>query len=284
MSLIQEALRRKREEDENPRPREQATLTPPPPTPVRTLDVTPEPEVQETPPPVEGSKQKGKSFALIVGSLVLITFLLAGSVAAILLGAKLLAGAADGSQNKAQVEAPAATAVGTDLAATKTPAAADRPAEPSRESVVTTPIREARGEQPPSSITTSEPQVLEVTMRRNNGSGVRQANRPSSSRAARTVGRTEVVFTPPSQSEGLDPAEVGQSSGVEGGESDWPILRITGIMARPNPDRSAVIINNQLVAIGEEIQGVKVSEIEQNEVVLVFRGEMRPLRVGQSTR
>jgi hypothetical protein len=60
----------------------------------------------------------------------------------------------------------------------------------------------------------------------------------------------------------------------------WPALTLTGIMNAGGSHKSLAQINNQLIAEGETIEGVKVLAIARDGVKVSYEGEQRTLRIG----
>jgi hypothetical protein len=60
----------------------------------------------------------------------------------------------------------------------------------------------------------------------------------------------------------------------------WPSLKLTGILASSRPSEGAARINNQLIFVGGEINGVVLAEIRADGVLLKYKGENKFLRVG----
>lgn len=64
-------------------------------------------------------------------------------------------------------------------------------------------------------------------------------------------------------------------------EIEWPSLLLNGIVG--SGAQGSCLINNQIVRVGEHVQGVKVAAIRKDGVELEYQGEKRYLRVGAST-
>ena len=90
-----------------------------------------------------------------------------------------------------------------------------------------------------------------------------------------TAGETTVTedFPPPRYA----PPEIGADSDVE-----WPDYRLIGAMAGTESKPGSVILDGNLVQVGNAYQGVRVLEIEANGAVLEFEGERRWFSSGQS--
>lgn len=63
----------------------------------------------------------------------------------------------------------------------------------------------------------------------------------------------------------------------------WPRLTVTGIIGTARGGKSAAIINGQMVAPGETIEGARIESIDRQGVRIRFDGESRTLSVGGST-
>lgn len=61
----------------------------------------------------------------------------------------------------------------------------------------------------------------------------------------------------------------------------WPPLTINGILTLGG--KANALINSEVMTVGEELKGVRVIQIEENTVTLLFGMEQKTLRVGQST-
>ena len=65
--------------------------------------------------------------------------------------------------------------------------------------------------------------------------------------------------------------------------NQWPILVIKGLLGTDS-GKGGAIINNEIVNVGQEIQGVKVVSIgTAGTVILSFKGQARTLRIGDIT-
>jgi hypothetical protein len=63
----------------------------------------------------------------------------------------------------------------------------------------------------------------------------------------------------------------------------WPRVTVTGLMGESDGTRGAVILNGQMLSVGESIEGVRVTAVTKRGVQLSFGGEIRKLKVGEST-
>ena len=61
----------------------------------------------------------------------------------------------------------------------------------------------------------------------------------------------------------------------------WPSLKITGVLERG--ERGAALINGRVIAVGEEIQGVKVIAVGKNGVTLEYEGARKTVRTGEQS-
>lgn len=67
------------------------------------------------------------------------------------------------------------------------------------------------------------------------------------------------------------------------GDITWPLLNVTGVLARPDATHSSAVINSSLVDIGTRVEGVMLVEVKQTGVVFNYLGEEKFVRVGQTT-
>lgn len=63
---------------------------------------------------------------------------------------------------------------------------------------------------------------------------------------------------------------------------EWPSLKLTAIAGKGV--KGAARINGQVVMVGESVEDVTLIEINEQNVVLVFKGETNTLRIGTTTR
>ena len=63
----------------------------------------------------------------------------------------------------------------------------------------------------------------------------------------------------------------------------WPHLVVSGIMGGTRNARGAVRINNQLLNVGDVVDGVKITAITRHGVQLEYAGESRTLAAGDTT-
>ncbi len=65
--------------------------------------------------------------------------------------------------------------------------------------------------------------------------------------------------------------------------SEWPDLRVSGIMATETGIHGKVRIDGKLLEVGDVIEGVSIIRIAPGEVLLEFDGRRRVFRSGQTT-
>ena len=63
---------------------------------------------------------------------------------------------------------------------------------------------------------------------------------------------------------------------------EWPSLKLTAIAGKGL--KGAARINGQVIMVGETVEGVTLVEINEQNVVLRFKGETDTLRIGATTR
>jgi hypothetical protein len=64
----------------------------------------------------------------------------------------------------------------------------------------------------------------------------------------------------------------------------WPILVIKGVLGKGSRGNGGAIINNDIVSVGGEIEGVKLLSVNPNgTITLQFKGEKKMLRSGDIT-
>jgi hypothetical protein len=277
MSLIQEALRRQQEE-ESARQRAPAAGGPPPPS-VPTAPVAPPttshmslsrpkppPAPEQAPAPVGGGKGAGpndrqgkggaKAVLGIVAALVCLVLVLAGLVwggwrlyAARALGSGAVTGGATGSATGALAGATQAVPVSVDMPGqTATRAPGTGVAGVVAIAVPATPTGTGV-----------------VAVAGGNGGGA-PSNTVTSGGTTNTGGATGNGHqTPPPQATKIK----------------WPAITLTGFIG--GSDSGMAILNGQMVAVGESIQGVTVRGIVKQSVRLEFMGATRLLRQGQTT-
>ena len=61
----------------------------------------------------------------------------------------------------------------------------------------------------------------------------------------------------------------------------WPRLKVVGTMA--GRGGGSAIINNVIVSVDEQIEGVRLLEVSQTACVFEYMGETQMVRVGQTT-
>jgi hypothetical protein len=64
---------------------------------------------------------------------------------------------------------------------------------------------------------------------------------------------------------------------------EWPRVRLTGVMMRPDPRSSAAMLNGEMVDVDSEIEGVRLVEVKSNGVLLRYQGQEQFVRVGKAT-
>lgn len=64
---------------------------------------------------------------------------------------------------------------------------------------------------------------------------------------------------------------------------EWPILVLSGMVAGSTPEQTSAILNGNLVATRERIEGAVLIEIRNDGVVLEFDRTRKFIRVGEST-
>ena len=65
----------------------------------------------------------------------------------------------------------------------------------------------------------------------------------------------------------------------------WPILVIKGVLGKGSRGNGGAIINNEIVSVGGEIEGVKIVSVNPNgTITLEFKGEKKTLRSGDITQ
>ena len=279
MSLIQEALRRK-DDDENGR-----KLTPPPRV-IPSLYDNDVPPVLKLP---EKPKGGGKSWVVLVGSLIFVLALILVALGLILYSTRQMvqtAGLPPRGENGVPVlpmEATPPTPPPVKVDVVIEPAKAVEPPKviPSgTEETVRVPAprpaplssTEAAQEPPPvrSQATTREP------ARPRSATPVRlEATKPPASTSQRPPVITEI---PRKSLEGVRTVPVAVS-----GTSVWPRLNLHGVMAQTMPGQGSAIINGTVVEVGERIDGARLVEVQRNGVLLEFKGNTQFVRVGQST-
>jgi hypothetical protein len=63
----------------------------------------------------------------------------------------------------------------------------------------------------------------------------------------------------------------------------WPEIRVMGVFERPDPSKSTAIVDGELEEVGTKIEGAKIIEVKHNGVVFSYRGEEKFVRVGRTT-
>lgn len=106
-----------------------------------------------------------------------------------------------------------------------------------------------------------------------------QAPQPEQPQAAgeQAVAEEETVTDLPSpRQEAL--ATVQAATGAPDG---WPPVALTAVMSL-GANRSAAMINNDLLNVGDSVSGVVVLEIRENGVMLEYKGEQRFFKIGKT--
>jgi hypothetical protein len=62
----------------------------------------------------------------------------------------------------------------------------------------------------------------------------------------------------------------------------WPILKVNALLRTST--MGSVRINNSELLVGDEIDGVRVTDIDVSMVTLQYKGETRKLRTGDITK
>lgn len=61
----------------------------------------------------------------------------------------------------------------------------------------------------------------------------------------------------------------------------WPSLDLQGIVLRRPPHPSLVLINGRKLRVGDAIEGVRVADVEEDQVWMEREGQRRALRLGE---
>jgi flagellar basal body-associated protein FliL len=60
----------------------------------------------------------------------------------------------------------------------------------------------------------------------------------------------------------------------------WPVLKLSGILRGTGQQESTAYINGRMMTAGQTIEGVTVTEIQPDQVILKYESETKALRVG----
>lgn len=60
----------------------------------------------------------------------------------------------------------------------------------------------------------------------------------------------------------------------------WPALKLTGILRGVGTEESTALINGKMIRIGQEVEGVKLVEIQSDGIILKYGSENKFLRIG----
>lgn len=63
----------------------------------------------------------------------------------------------------------------------------------------------------------------------------------------------------------------------------WPKFSVRGILAPAQGNRGSVVLNDRILGLHEDLDGVQVVEIRSEEAVLEYKGARRTMRAGQSS-
>ncbi len=95
-----------------------------------------------------------------------------------------------------------------------------------------------------------------------------------------------------STQEGRPPKPAQVASAVEGKQLakpaqakepvSWPAIKLNAVVRNPHTGQSAAMLNNKVVDVGDEIEGVKLLEVLPDAVRLRCGQEIRLLRLGQT--
>ena len=62
----------------------------------------------------------------------------------------------------------------------------------------------------------------------------------------------------------------------------WPALSLQAVMSFETQEKSAAMINSELLNVGESVAGVKLVEIRVNGVTMEYKGETRFMKIGRT--
>lgn len=82
--------------------------------------------------------------------------------------------------------------------------------------------------------------------------------------------------------EGVDRVPPPREGPVARSSTKWPVLTVSGILTLNG--KANVLIGNEVMGVGEDIKGVRVIRIGDNEVTLLYGTEQKTLRTGQTTQ
>jgi hypothetical protein len=63
----------------------------------------------------------------------------------------------------------------------------------------------------------------------------------------------------------------------------WPHIAVSGLMGGARGNNGTAIINGQILSTGESIEGVKIVAVTKAGVTLLYAGETRVLKIGETT-
>lgn len=268
MSLIEEALRKQREETERTQPAPAAE-------PAAESAATPPPAPSAPPPAAEPVQRNwpllvGIGVALMIVVLALLWMMIFGLK---LFGIKPTPGATAAAAPRSAPAVPtqavvAATAPAVPTAVTSaTVAAAATP-------VVTTPAA-------PAATTTTAANVTEAEPVPPPAAAAASPEVPAAPPAAPAVSATPVA--PATTAAPAAPSASPTNAVSAKAPVVWPRLAVSGVIGSTKAGRGTVLINNQMVAVGESIEGAKVLAVTKQGVTLTYSGETRTLSVGTAT-
>ena len=61
---------------------------------------------------------------------------------------------------------------------------------------------------------------------------------------------------------------------------EWPSLKLSAIVRGKSPNRGTAILNNRIVEVGGEIEGVILIKVDEDGVKLKNGSEVRTLKIG----
>lgn len=265
MSLIEEALRKQREETDRAQQTQPAQSPPLTLQPVREEPPPPLPDpAQEPDAAPENSRRTWRTLAGVVAIVAIIVILLLSLVG---FGLYLF-------------RRPAAAPVATTAVPRKGPAASPAPTNTPAPAV------------PPVAVTTAAPAIVAAVPAATSAPpaapvAVATAVPPPVVAAPAPVAAATTT-PPPAAVAALPAAPAVAATNIVTAEPPktlviWPRLAVSGFMGGGRGGRGAVIINNQMMSVGESIEGAKVLAVDKRGVTLSFGGEVRTLAVGSST-
>jgi hypothetical protein len=289
MSLIQEALRRQKEETEGKTSPAQETATPASPPPPLRLHDTPPPPSPATPPPPDtapsaaatahdGTQETAHTrpaWTSVLGIAIVVLILLAGSAWLLSFAYQQWRVAHGGGEAPTVTVSPPAAAVPRRPSAppsveppVPTPTVAAEPP------AVTAPTSTATVAASTAIVATSTAIVAVVPAPSPLPPPVAAATVPVASTTAPPV----VASTPATASA----TQAVQTAPQPKLPVEWPLLALKGVIGRGAG--GSAIINDQVVAVNEAVDGVVVMAVKNQGVELEYKGEKRFLKVGTATR